>query len=91
MGFPGIGFIYNLLPYLADWAHHLQPGMDDGFKRGEFIASSQAAQCALLVQHLEKLGGSWMGMVADGLVGVWKMGGGLGLRYGHFTWPNANS
>ncbi|CAK9016337.1 unnamed protein product [Durusdinium trenchii] len=24
--------------------------MDDGFKRGEFIASSQAAQCALLVQ-----------------------------------------
>ena len=25
-------------------------GMDDGFKRGEFIASSQAAQCALLVQ-----------------------------------------
>ena len=27
-------------------------GMEDGAKRGEFIASSQAAQCALLVQHL---------------------------------------
>lgn len=26
--------------------------MDDGFKRGEFIANSQAAQCALLVQPL---------------------------------------
>ena len=70
MGFPGViksHRVYNLLPYLADWAHHRQPGMDDGFKRGEFIASSQAAQCALLVQHLEKLGG-------DRGWGWWPMG-----------------
>jgi len=35
--------------------------MDDGFKRGEFIASSQAAQCALLVQLI-----TWVMLVENG-------------------------
>jgi hypothetical protein len=54
-------------------------GMDDGFKRGEFIASSQAAQCALLVQ-LPGRGpeGGGSGEVVRSMTRIFRIFSGLG-------------